>query len=299
MLHNAIALVNGKGGVGKTSIAANVAGILANSGWNVLAVDLDRQGNLRKDLGYSLPDEKKGGEDLFQALCHDAELKPSLLDVRPGLDVIPGGPYMESVENTLAGRVLEPRLLALKLAPLAGDYHVIIIDCPPAGGVMTTLAMSAVNGLVVPVKADDASAEGLTVLYKQLRVVRESANPELRLLGVVLFGIETGATALRRSLREELERELGDRGPVFESIIRHSSRAAFDTRRAGELAHEYEIGAAASKGDRLRALRQGGQALKGLRRFSTTASGLAGDYAALAEEIAERLSDTEQVDVPS
>ena len=129
---------------------------------------------------------------------------------------------MESVESTLAGRVLEPRLLASKLAPLAGDYHVIIIDCPPAGGVMTALAMSAVNGLVVPVKADDASAEGLTVLYKQFRVVRESANPELRLLGVVLFGVETGATALRRSLREELERELGDRGPVFESIIRHA-----------------------------------------------------------------------------
>ena len=102
MLHNSIAFVNGKGGVGKTSITANTAGILANSEWRVLAIDLDRQGNLQKDLGYREDDRHDQGEMLFRALTGDQALEPILTEVRPNLDVIPGGEQIEYADAGLA-----------------------------------------------------------------------------------------------------------------------------------------------------------------------------------------------------
>ena len=98
------------------------------------------------------------------------------------------------------------------------------------------------------------------------------------------------------STRTELSEALGEVAPVFTSVIRHSARSAFDTRRAGELAHEYETVASSSKGQRLKALREGGgAALTRLRRFSWSADGLAEDYAALVEEIVTRLGELEPV----
>ena len=297
MLHNVIAVANGKGGVGKTSLAANTAGILANSGWRVLAVDLDRQGNLQKDLGYRDDPRHDHGEMLFAALTGELDLSPVLTDVRPNLDVIPGGERLEYADAGLSRQGYDPRLLAAKLAPLAAEYDLIVLDCPPAGGVMTTLAMGAARGLVIPVKADDASTEGLELMASQFQRVKASANPDLEVLGVAIFALESGATALRETIRTELTEALGDIAPVFNSVIRHSSRSAFDTRRAGELAHEYEVDAASAKGDRLRALRQGGgAALSNLRRFSSSADGLAGDYQSLVMEIADRLSELEPVE---
>ena len=297
MLHNSIAFVNGKGGVGKTSITANAAGILANSEWRVLAVDLDRQGNLQKDLGYREDDRHDQGEMLFRALTDDdRHLEPVLTEVRPNLDVIPGGEQIEYADAGLARQGFDPRLLAAKLAPLASEYDCILIDCPPAGGIMTSLAMGAARGLVIPVRADDGSTEGLELVADQFQRVKASSNPDLVVLGVAIFALETGATALRKTVRTELSEALGEVAPVFTSVIRHSARSAFDTRRAGELAHEYETVASSSKGQRLKALREGGgAALTRLRRFSSSADGLAEDYAALVEEIVTRLGELEPV----
>ena len=296
MLHNSIAFVNGKGGVGKTSITANTAGILANSEWRVLVIDLDRQGNLQKDLGYREDDRHDQGEMLFRALTGDQALEPILTEVRPNLDVIPGGEQIEYADAGLARQGFDQRLLAAKLAPLASEYDCILMDCPPAGGIMTSLAMGAARGLVIPVRADDGSTEGLELVADQFQRVKASSNPDLVVLGVAIFALETGATVLRKTVRTELSEALGEVAPVFTSVIRHSARAAFDTRRAGELAHEYETVAMSSKGQRLKALREGGgAALARLRRFSSSADGLAEDYAALVEEIVTRLGELEPV----
>ena len=300
MLHNTIAIVNGKGGVGKTSIAANTAGLLANSGWQVLAVDLDRQGNLQKDLGYREDNRNDHGDMLFRSLTNDRPLEPVLIGIRPNLDVIPGGEQIFYADAGLARQGFDLRLLAARLAPLASDYDMIVLDCPPAGGVMSTLAMGASRGLVIPVKADDASTEGLELVASQFQHVKATTNPGLEVLGVVIFALEARATALREAVRAELSDALGDIAPVFESVIRHSARAAFDTRRAGALAHEYEQSAASLKGRRLKALREGGGvAVARLRRFSSSASGLAADYTALAEEIITRLGELEMAAAPS
>ena len=300
VLHNTIAVVNGKGGVGKTSISANTAGLLANSGWHILAIDLDRQGNLQKDLGYRHDDRHDHGDMLFRSLTGSQPLAPVLTDIRPNLDVIPGGEQLFYADAGLARQGFDQRLLASRLAPLAAHYDAIILDCPPAGGIMTTLAMGAARGLVIPVKADDASTEGLELVAAQFQQAKATANPDLEVLGVVVFGLEAGATALRAAVRAELADALGGIAPVFETVIRHSARAAFDTRRAGELAHEYESMAASLQVRRLEALREGGGAATArLRRFSSSAGGLAGDYAALAEEIVTRLGELETAAVRS
>ena len=166
-LHNSIACVNGKGGVGKTSVVANVAGILANSGWKVLAVDLDPQGNLQKDLGYRSHPDHDHGATMFRALTAAEAIAPVLTDVRENLDVVPGGEQLVYADAGLGRQGFDQRLLAARLAPIADQYDVIMIDCPPAGGIMGTLAMGAARGLIIPVKADDGSTEGLELVARQ------------------------------------------------------------------------------------------------------------------------------------
>ena len=125
---------------------------------SVLAVDLDRQGNLQKDLGYREDDRHDQGEMLFRALTDDdRHLEPVLTEVRPNLDVIPGGEQIEYADAGLARQGFDPRLLAAKLAPLASEYDCILIDCPPAGGIMTSLAMGAARGLVISEEFDHVS----------------------------------------------------------------------------------------------------------------------------------------------
>ena len=101
---NTIAFANGKGGVGKTSVTANVAGIAALSGWRVLTIDLDPQGNLGNDLGYLQSGESDQGAGLMAAIRDDKKLKP-LRDVRPGLDSVPGGDDMDGLMTVLAPRL--------------------------------------------------------------------------------------------------------------------------------------------------------------------------------------------------
>ena len=137
-LTNTIAFANGKGGVGKTSVTANVAGIAALSGWRVLTVDLDPQGNLGTDLGYTQAGASDQGAGLMAAIRDGSALTP-LRNVRPGLDAVPGGDHMDGLMTVLAPRLLDESApataIADALASLAEDYDLVLLDCPPAGGV--------------------------------------------------------------------------------------------------------------------------------------------------------------------
>ena len=127
-----VSLANGKGGVGKTTTAANVGGYVALAGSRVLMVDLDPQGDLARDLGY----ERQGGRELFQALI--AGTAPMILrNVRENLDVIPGGQDLEDIQGIMLSRSSRSDagdfgdMLYAVLAPLADDYDLILIDTPP------------------------------------------------------------------------------------------------------------------------------------------------------------------------
>lgn len=299
MIPNVILVLNGKGGVLKTTVVANLAGLAAAGGWRVLTVDLDRQGNLGRDLGY-LP-KADSGEGLADAVMGRAPLTP-IVGVRPNLDVVPGGPAIDGLVADLQRAVLGGNLTAADglghaLADVAGNYDVILIDSPPGEALLHSAAIRAAHYILIPTQADAASIDGLGQVASI--VARErNANPDLEVLGVILGPLPPGATAIEREARSELTDLLGDNIPIFDTVIRDAKRAAVDCRRRGELAHEYENAAASAEPwwkplrNRKAAKADGGRVGEGTGpRFSSAASSLAGDYQALANEVFARFSE--------
>lgn len=280
---------NGKGGVGKTSICANVAGLASQSGWRTLVIDLDPQGNLGSDLGYKQRGLSDEGEGLLNAVVSGTPLRP-LRNVRMNLDAIPAGSATKDLLAVLTNRrAIDPRSvldILRVLEPLEDLYDLVLIDSPPAGGVAVDAALAASHWLVIPVKFDDGSIDGLELMARQFGTIRTAVNPDLQLLGVALFDFSTQGTVIRAEVRRQLIDELQGGAPVFKSIVRRSERAAYDMRRGGILAHEYFQRAEAAKNrvsiaDKIKRSQHGGT----VDRHSTAAGGLAEDYKKLATEI--------------
>ena len=272
---------NGKGGVLKTSLAANVAGLAAVSGWRVLAVDLDPQGNLATDLGVL--DQSDGGEGLLRSVAEGAALAP-LTAVRPNLDLVPGGPRTGDLAGHLSRAALSGQLvhgwLERALAPVAGEYNLIVLDCPPGEALIHTLAMTAAHFVLIPTQPDVASIHGLGAVFGRLLEVRASTNPAIEVLGVVVGPVGTQSTAIVRDTRSRLTEILGESIPVFDPTIRLAQAAAVHCRDRGLLAHEYEQAATTATPWYQR--RKTGI---GAPAFSSAASGLAEDYQRLTEAI--------------
>lgn len=284
MIANSILVLNGKGGVGKTSLAANLAGLAALSGWKVLAVDLDPQGNLGRDLGYLA--DADDGQALAKAVANGSRPEP-LREVRQGLDVLAGGPALDGLVADLQRALLGGELAAVDrfgtaLGAAAADYDLVVIDSPPGEALLHAAAVRAVHYIVIPTRADAASIDGLGRVAAV--VAREGAsNPSLEVLGVVVGPLPTRARAIARQTRAELTELLGDDITIFDTIVRDVPRAAVDCRARGALAHEYEQAALRAPRWYERRGRDGdGEA------FSDAAAGLASDYQALVKEILGR-----------
>ena len=292
---NTIAFANGKGGVGKTSVAANVAGIAALSGWRVLAVDLDPQGNLGNDLGYTQAGQSDQGAGLMDAIRDGKPLWP-LHDIRPGLDAVPGGDHMDGLMTVLAPRLLDETAPATAIADVlrtvADDYDLVVLDCPPAGGVLLEAILIATRFLVIPTKRDLGSLHGLVRVARSFASVRSQDNPDLDVLGVALFDFARQDTRILADTRERLVRNLAGAAPVFETVIRNARKASTDMRRDGLLAFEYEEAAAAAVRQRVadRVWERPGQPSP--NGFSKTAAGLAEDYQNLTKEILSAFAES-------
>lgn len=256
-----VAVVNAKGGVGKTSLVANLAGWMARAGKRVLAVDLDPQGNLAHDLGYL--DRTDNGRQLFEVLRGTAP-PMTLHDIRPGLDVWCGGPRLARSVGMLIPRSANPLLDAL--TEVAGRYDVVFVDCPPALGPLIDAALLAADLLIVPVRADHASLHGLEMIGERFREVRPSSSGA-ELLGVTIFDVSRRATALPAEVARSIRVGFDGGHPRILSAIRRSERAAFEMRASGRIAQEY---ADAHPG-------------------SQSAANLAADYEALAIQVLEEL----------
>ena len=179
MIPSALMVSNGKGGVLKTSLAANLAGLAALSGWRVLAVDLDPQGNLASDLGVL--DQSDGGAGFLRSVVEQAPLSP-LTDVRPGLDLIAGGPATGELSGHLSRAAMTGKVvhgwLERALAPIAGDYNLVVFDSPPGEALIHTLALTAAHYVLIPTQPDVASINGLGAVFGRLLDVRDVDEPE-------------------------------------------------------------------------------------------------------------------------
>jgi cellulose biosynthesis protein BcsQ len=289
-LSRVVAIANGKGGVGKTSLATTLAGLAAAAGFQILLIDLDPQGNVGEDLGYTGAGTSDEGAGLVAALASGTPLRVTLTQARPGVDVICGGERLDDLAGLLLARHRRGTPVADVLAqPLAkmldqSDYDLIIIDCPPGEPNLQLLALGAARWLVIPTRGDAASLKGMSRIAQRLVEARQH-NPDVELLGVVLFDIASSATRVKREISAEITQALGGVAPLFDNTIRHSI-AATNSRREGLLIHEH---AAALEGEPFwQALREG-------RKPSSpgSAPALAADYAALAHEILTRISALE------
>ena len=286
-----MAIANGKGGVGKTSVATSLAGLAAAGGYRILLIDLDPQGNVGEDLGYTGAGTGDDGLGLVQSIIAGSPLQVSIKQIRDGVDVICGGEKLDDLAGILLGRHLRGNavadLLAEPLAALAesGDYDLVVIDCPPGEPNLQLLALGAARWLIIPTRGDAASLKGMMRIAQRM-VEARTRNPDVELLGVALFDVSAAATRIRREIGDEIKQALGQIAPLFNTTIRHSV-AALDARRRGLLIHEHA------------AQLDGGEpfwkALKEGRRPASpgSAPALAGDYAALAHEILTRIAALE------
>lgn len=179
-MRRVVAIANGKGGVGKTSLTAGLGGLIAAAGYRVLTVDADPQGNLRRDLGYASSD----GQGLASAIQMGSALKP-IRDVRENLDSIAGGVALYDVPAAHISRMSRGQSLpglgkALNEvrpnAPAHADYDLVLIDTPPGEPVLQDLVFGAADYLIIPTRSDDASLDGLVAVAGRFTNAR-TTNP--------------------------------------------------------------------------------------------------------------------------
>lgn len=292
-LTRVVALINSKGGVFKTTLVSNIGGLLAASGYKVLLVDLDPQGNVAEDLGYTNTEQDDEGRNLAQALTFGLPLEP-VQEIRPNLDVAPGGAHLESAAAALNSRVSKDPVaaklaLATSLAPIAHQYDMILLDCPPGDGSLQTVAVAAARWLLIPVKSDASSRKGMAGVMNRLNAVL-SDNPDLDLLGVVLTGIGQSATKVQQQARNAIAESFGGSGEiVFERTVRHAEATALATRERGLLVHELDD--FVRNGPKWYEVVRGEAAAQALAPRSSTS--VADDLVGVTEELVHRITEAE------
>ncbi|MDQ6826874.1 MAG: AAA family ATPase [Candidatus Eremiobacteraeota bacterium] len=196
-----IALVNQKGGVGKSTTTVNLATALAVLGQRVLVVDLDPQGNSTTGLGI---DKRRVRRDVYDLLLHDSPVEDVLLDTQvPGLALIPATINLAGAEIELVSALSRENRLKSVLASLPQDYDFTFIDCPPSLGLLTINALTAAREVIIPVQAEYYALEGLSQLTSVVRRIQDALNPDLRITGVLVTMFD-GRTKLAAEVLDEL-----------------------------------------------------------------------------------------------
>lgn len=280
-LSRVLVVHNGKGGACKTSIATNLAGIVAEAGYRVLLVDLDPQANCGEDLGYT--DQADDGESLRAALETGTPLQPTLL-ARERLSVAAGGGALRDIKIRPGQSPVD--MLAVSLSPIAEDYDLVIIDTPPGGSTTIEMALGAARYLIIPSPPDRSSIKGLEFVAGAIEAARQD-NPMLTLLGALLVQVASNATTIRARALDGLTQSLGDASLMFRTSIRYASKTAQEARERGLLAHEL---AAQQQGRPFWEFLRSGEKVP---ERVQSAPGLASDYVAVTDEVLQRIHDEE------
>ncbi|MDQ2679941.1 MAG: AAA family ATPase [Candidatus Eremiobacteraeota bacterium] len=196
-----IALVNQKGGVGKSTSTVNLGAALAIFGQRVLIIDLDPQGNTTTGLGINKQSLKR---DVYDLLLHHSPISDVLCNTEiPGLQVIPATINLAGAEIELVSALSRENRLKSVLEPIAHTYDFVLIDCPPSLGLLTINALTATEEVIIPVQAEYYALEGLSQLTSVVRRIQEALNPRLKITGVLVTMFD-GRTKLAVEVLDEL-----------------------------------------------------------------------------------------------
>ena len=213
-----IGICNNKGGVGKTTICFCLAGALAEMGKKVLLVDMDQQGSLSSsllhdinDLHYTITDALLDDRISFKEVIQKTDFE--------NIELVPANLGLGKMENELISERDSHYYLADKLDEIKDQYHIILVDSPPNLGLATWSVLTAADGLIIPLEAQDYSVKGTGYVHGVIEKVRKRANPNLSILGYIINRYD-GRRRIEKDFKAMIERHLGER--VFRQILKDS-----------------------------------------------------------------------------
>jgi chromosome partitioning protein len=232
-----IAFANQKGGVAKTTTTLNLAVAFAESGYRVLCIDLDPQGNLTMSQGI---DPDKVEHSLYDVLVNDMPI--SEIIVEREIDIAVASIDLAGAEIAMSTKIGRERSLEKALKEVAADYDYVCIDTPPSLGLLTINALTAANKVIVPVQCEYLSMRGLVQLQNTLRMIQENLNPDVHIEGILPTMLDTRTIHAKEAV-EILEENFGDL--VFKSRIRKAIKfAEAPVKGASVLKYDSESSAA-------------------------------------------------------